>query len=404
MRTADDPPPKSGHPMDGSRSSYAILAGKLDNKRDISAFPSRSSYDSTSRLVKDKNGSTVASGPGTMLDIGEKTPVYRKDGPPRLTLTPLDEKDGADEKKDRSRSSGWSKYFATSGPTGPQGVSHLPAAYIKPHTISSSTYGSDYSNSSQVPSLPSRILSSALVAPLGIDFSKTMDGQRLSQVTSGSPSFSDSREDLAKRGSNPDVTRGQQGLIIDPSLDRKSHRSGHSLSTNNRTTTSSGLSSDFYREFGVTQWTPTSPTFKDPINRPRPPSSAYTNSVADSRVPSRGNGSGFFPGAGVSYRPKTKLSPILMSDFPAPPQQQRTVHPTARGSQAAAALPADDRDSVMTTFPRGVPSAYYADRQAEAPGSPPLAPSAPKRADQKPVMSDMSWLNLGLGNHQSNKS
>lgn len=121
-------------------------------------------------------------------------------------------------------------------------------------------------------------------------------------------------------------------------------------------------------------------------------------------MPSRGNGSGFFPGAGVSYRPKTKLSPILMSDFPAPPQQQRTVHPTARGSQAAAALPADDRDSVMTTFPRGVPSAYYADRQAEAPGSPPLAPSAPKRADQKPVMSDMSWLNLGLGNHQSNKS
>ena len=304
-----------------------------------------------------------------------------------------------DEKEDRSRSSGWSKYFATSGPTGPNGISHLPAAYLKPHTASATTYGSEYSNS-HTPSLPSRIPSSALVPPLDIDFSRTIDGQRLSHVTSGSPSFSDSREDLARNGSSTNLTLGQKGLIVDPNSDRRSQISGHSLSSYNRTTISSNLTNDFFNDSGNTPWTPVSTTFKDLVNNSRPTSSNYTNSVIEPRVPSRGKGSGgFFPGAGTSYRPaaKTKLGSTAAptSDWAAP--NPATTHTTTGAQQAPPpglkiTKPAEDRDSTMTVFPRGVPSAYYANRM-DARKSPPPA----QRSNQKAMVSDMSWLNLGLG-------
>jgi len=47
-----------------------------------------------------------------------------------------------------------------------------------------------------------------------------------------------------------------------------------------------------------------------------------------------------------------------------------------------------ERESTMTVFPRGVPSAYYADRNQEKED----AGKAP--AKQLPPQ-DMSWLNLG---------
>jgi hypothetical protein len=47
---------------------------------------------------------------------------------------------------------------------------------------------------------------------------------------------------------------------------------------------------------------------------------------------------------------------------------------------------ANDRDSTLTMFPRGVPSAYYANRPKEIDDA---------EAGKKPMDSDMSWLNLG---------
>jgi len=396
-------PPVQGRYDDGSRSSLAIIAGRFGSKRNTPSHQPKASYESTTRLVRDKNGGVIMSEPVEMLDIGEKTPVHRKPVPRSTLLAPQEEKEIADE-KDRSRSSGWSKYFATSGPSGPDGLSHLPAVYGKPQTVSGSNYGSgsEYSNS-RIPSQLSRLPSSVLVPPLDLDFSKhQFDGQRLSQVTSGSPSFSDSREDLARRGSTTDLTEGQKGLIVDPRLDRRSQISGHSLSSYKRTTMSSNITStsDLYNDSGATPWTPVSPSFKDHVNDSRPSSSNYTNSVIEPRVPSRGKSAGFFPGSGTSYRPaaRSRMGSGLKSST-------NNTGAVGSGTQALPTIPdlkiskpAEDRDSTMTVFPRGVPSAYYANRENDGTRSP---PPAAQRSNQKAMISDMSWLNLGLGGNQN---
>ena len=63
----------------------------------------------------------------------------------------------------------------------------------------------------------------------------------------------------------------------------------------------------------------------------------------------------------------------------------------APGLADETAQPVHDRDSTVTVFPRGVPSAYYANR--------------PKEVDQldankQPMSSDMSWLDLGGGGNR----
>ena len=92
--------------------------------------------------------------------------------------------------------------------------------------------------------------------------------------------------------------------------------------------------------------------------------------------------------------------------------------------------PAEERDSTMTVFPKGTPSAYYGDQQPQrkpAPG--PSALSAPQRPPEdrgstftlfpkgvdstyydnrqhgagKPVNSDLGWLNLGLNNNSQSR-
>jgi len=503
------PPRQSRFTMNGaSRNSFAIIAGKL--KRNTNHHQPKGSFESTTHLVKDKNGTMVRSEPMEMMDIGEKRPpVTRKPIPKTEQLPPTtsmyeSEKELAKTPDDRKRSSGWSKYFATSVPTGPNGLSHLPAAYIKPHTTSTYTDSSEYSDG-RLGSHPSHIPSSALVPPLDIDFSRTLDGQRLSHVASGSPSFSDSREDLARRGSAVAV-EGQRGLIVNErpeSRDRGSQISGYSLSTNNRTTLSSAITSEFYNESGNTPWTPTSTSFKDHVNNTDRASSVYTNSVYETRdrVPSRGKSAGFFPGAGTSFRPPrsrgmtanaaptadwaspkggaglSTLKPSAAADdrestltvFPrgvpsvtpapnvpttstsaspkagpgltaAPPKpvasvEERdstmTVFPRGVPSSSAAAtarapsgwaaskdgttlaIPkpgavTDERQSTLTIFPKGVPSAYYDDREkakqqesarANLNGTQKI--QGPQTSDQKIMMSDMSWLNLGLANNQN---
>ena len=265
---APAPPAKdryaSGVPKGGSHSSLAIIAGKLGGGNRNTSHSQKASFDSVAHLVKDKDGSVVMSEPVEMVNIGDNYTSIARKPVPGSTLAPPGVMDYDTEKElapmdDRSRSSGWSKYFATSGPTGPNGISHLPAAYLKSQSQSYLTDdGSVYSSQHL-----SRLPSSVLVPPLDIDFSKTLDGQRLSHVASGSPSFFDSREDLAKRGSMG--AEGQAGLIITPRpSSSRSHISGMSLSTNNRMTLSSNITSDYYNESGHTLWSPTAnATFKD---------------------------------------------------------------------------------------------------------------------------------------------
>ena len=363
------PPNKAwnNNAQNGSHSSLAIMTGKYGNRRvSNNNHQPKGSYESTAQLVRDKNGNAMGE-PVEMVDI-EKPPVERR-MTPRTEPTPpaaqygptLTESDAEkDERERKKRSSGWSKYFATSAPTGPNGLSHLPSAYAKTNTQSD---GSAYSTDRA--SQPSHIPSSVAVPPLDIDFGRTVDGQRLSHVAKGSPSFNDSREDLAKTGSF--APEGQRGLIVDP---KRRGSQSESISSYNRSTMSSTMTGEFFNE-SATPWTPTSTSFKDHLNS-RPPSSVYH--PHESRVPSRGKSAGFFPGAGTSHRPQK--SPKNKTGFSAaeirpPPKVQ----------------PAEDRDSTMTVFPRGVPSAYYADRERGPPA--------------KPANSDLGWLNLGLNNSQT---
>lgn len=426
------PPPKpwygqSNDSQDGSRSSLAIIAGKFGNKRNTNGHAPKQSYDSTTPL---RRGKSSRSQPERveMVDIEKRPPPVERKPLPRTAGT-ADATVGAtgasllgadlanQEVSDRrNRSSGWSKYFATSHPTGSDGLGHLPSAYLKPDAQSD---GSFYSTDRHI-SQPSRIPSSALVPPLDIDFSKTIDGQRLSHVTSGSPAFNDSREDLARRGSvgNLGVPEGQKGLIVDPGRPRSQSES--LASSYNRSTMSSNLTSDFFADSGATPWTPTSTSFKDHLIS-RPPSSNYTNSIYEQRVPSRGKSAGFFPGPGTSYRP----SRTKMSHNAAPSSEWAS--PQAKPAALALHRPAEDRESTMTVFPKGTPSAYYGDPQPQArPGAAApstLAPQRPPEAREstmtlfpkgvnstyyaerqplsgptKPVNSDLGWLNLGLNN------
>lgn len=356
-----------------SHSSLAIIAGKIGNRG--THHGAKDSFESTTHLVKDKNGNIVPVENHEMMDIGDKIAAANASNlaVPGATLD-KETRDG------RKRSSGWSKYFATSQPTGPNGLSHLPSAYAnKSKTLSvDSEYSQDRGTSHT-----SRIPSSALVPPLDVDFSKAVDGQPLSQVSQGSPAFFDSREDLARRGSSFDVHDGQRGVIVDPA--RKSQATSID-SFGNRSTLSSTLSSQFYNESGHTPWTP--------MSGDRATSSVYTESVYDerNRRPSRGKGAGFFPGAGTNYRPpKIKLS--------------HAAGPSAEWAspKMPAAQPVQDRDSTVTVFPG---ANYLDERNSKAesakPASQPQAgPGAHRSSQSQPNNTDMSWLNLGLSRSQS---
>jgi hypothetical protein len=409
------PPPGKAwnNSPNNSHSSLAIITGRF-GKRNTNGHQPNASYDSTARLVKDKNGTAIGGEPVEMVDLDEKkmavqrTPSMIARTEPKVppahygpNLTAEDAKDAADRRK---RSSGWSKYFATSQPTGPNGLSHLPSAYGK----GTNTYSdaSMYSNDRGV-SQPSQIPSSALVPPLDLDFTK-MDGQRLSHVASGSPAFNDSREDLASRGSL--APEGQRGLIVDPSRPRSQ---SETISSYNRSTMSSTMTtSEYYDNTGATPWTPTSTSFKDHLNS-RPTSSVYD---PRERVPSRGKSSNFFPGSGTSaYRPRSKATKLghsgaPTSDWAAPTRKNSTLKAPQR--------PADDRDSTVTVFPTGVPSTQYPGKEIQPPKiTRPWASNAPEDRDStltqfpgvpsayypgkdrvqepaKPVNSDLGWLNL----------
>jgi hypothetical protein len=322
----------------GSHSSLAIIGGKFSGNKRNSHAP-KGSFESTTNLVRDKNGGE----PMEMMDIGEKnthlSPQVNNAAVPSLNVL-------AASPEDR-RTSGWSKYFSTSQP---KELEHMPAAYAKDRdSVASQWPSSDTQSRSDV----SRIPSSILVPPLDVDFSKTVDGQRLSNVIAHSPSFADSREDLASRGS---TVQGQQVQIEDG--DRPMSGT-NTVSSYDRST----MSSDYYNNMSSinSPWTPFSNG-----NEQRPTSSVYTESIADRRIPSRAarsqGGSGFFPGSGntprvpaklkISHEPKqsaewptadgaSKDSPLLNS----PPPMRSPAYPK----------PAHDRASTATVFPHEAP-------------------------------------------------
>lgn len=338
------------------------------------------------------------------LERGDRAPstVYGA----TLTAQDAHPNEESARRANRNRSSGWSKYFATSAPTGANGLGHIPSAYVKNDGQAQSTER-DHSDRSNIPS--------SNLVPTGYEAEHhtTLDGQPLSHVAMRSPAFNDSREDLAKRGST--TTDGQRGLIVDPNQRRSE---SDSISSYNRSATSSARNSE-HRE--QTTWNPTGGnSFKDHLNS-RPPSSD-----ADRRMPSRGKSSHFFPGAGTSYRPQ-KSPKLEMGHTAAPsaewsmpkatgmrPAEPRgsnvTVWPGSPGHRtnpsADYSKPAEQRLMAATdsALPKPLISQYIGPSPSERGSNATVFPSTyypdnrPQRTQDtaaRPVNNDLAWLNLG---------
>lgn len=197
----------------------------------------------------------------------------------------------------RSRSSGWSKYFANNEATN---LAHMPSGR--------STYASERtSTGSQSNYTESRIYGhpSQAIPPLEIP---KFDGQRLSRVPTGSPTLGNSRENLQVQPMQAELGRANSN---------GSARSGNSHDA-------------YYARGPVESWTPVG-------NDGRPPSSTYTNSVVIDNHDSRDGASTYFPDGTSSFYPKSNYS----SFYPGQPKL------------GGLGLP-DGRESTYTMFPGGI--------------------------------------------------
>ncbi|OCK80331.1 hypothetical protein K432DRAFT_416769 [Lepidopterella palustris CBS 459.81] len=313
--------------MNASQSSLAIMTGRVgqNHKRGMGPLGSDAS---TAGLVT-KKSPLGYSDPVEMSKIDQRIsptlaertlqpfqPSTVMDSAPAATAATLG----------RSRSSGWSRYFANNEATN---LAHMPSGR--------STYTSDRTSSgSQSQYTDSRIISqpSQTIPPLELNFAK-FEGQRLSRVATGSPTLGHSRENLPTQSMQAELARANS--------------TGSSVSgLENEDSTAYTSTRD-----AITSWTPVSGNDW----HGRPPSSAYTNSLRASEVRD-GTSSYYANDATSSYYPKSGV---------------RSLFPGRIGA-------AEERDSTVTMFPRGVPDQGGGSRKDA--GHP-----------------DMSWLNLGAGAH-----
>ncbi|PVI07076.1 hypothetical protein DM02DRAFT_638120 [Periconia macrospinosa] len=248
----------------------------------------------------------------------------------------------------RSRSSGWSRYFANNEATN---LAQMPS--------DRSTFGSERtSTGSQSMYTNSRMYSqpSQAVAPLDVpkfDQSK-FDGQRMSNVVRGSPSLGNSQEDL------PDSS--------------SSTISGYSRD-------------DHYLRNGVDSWSPVN-------NDDRPASSNYTGSVVIDDY--RQGANQYYADNASSYYPKSNMSSFYPGQKLGAPEVRdstATLFPSAAHAHNAAPPSSQPQNNTFSDFypapPRiGVPTEGRESTVTVFPG---LQPGA----DPKTNQTDMSWLNLG---------
>ncbi|KAF2496317.1 hypothetical protein BU16DRAFT_374333 [Lophium mytilinum] len=195
----------------------------------------------------------------------------------------------------RSRSSGWSKYFANNEATNLAQMQSGRSTYTSDRTSAGSH--SQYADS-RIYSHPSQG-----VPPLDLNFAK-FEGQRLSRVATGSPTLGHSRENLPGQPMQAELARANSTGSTVSSLGHD----GSNLFSDNRGATES--------------WTPVS---SGNAWNQRPVSSNYTSSVRDGTT-------SYYNDGASSYFPK--------SEAPS------TFYP---------ARAAEGRDSTVTVFPRGVP-------------------------------------------------
>lgn len=260
----------------------------------------------------------------------------------------------------RSRSSGWSRYFANNDATN---LATMPD--------NRSTFASERtSTGSQSMYTDSRMYSQPMHAPPPLDIPK-FENQRISKVTTGSPTLGNSTDNLPGQPMQAELARANSGA-----------------------STRSGISSDgHYLRDPVESWTPVA-------HEERPPSSNYTGSVVMNDY--RDGASSYYPDGASSFYPKSGISSFY-------PGQPRLGAP-------------DVRESTNTVFPAGnlaniQPSQQQQQQQQQQhndfdsfyPAPPRLGgapdgresqvtvfPGGPGSGANKEGGQDMSWLNLGV--------
>ncbi|CAI6251245.1 unnamed protein product [Periconia digitata] len=257
----------------------------------------------------------------------------------------------------RSRSSGWSRYFANNEATNLAQMPNDRSTFGSERTSTGSH--SMYTNS-QMYSQPSQA-----VAPLDLprfDQSK-FDGQRMSNVVRGSPSLGNSQEDLPGQPMQAQLSRADS----------------------NGSTNSGYSRDDHYLRNGVDSWSPVN-------NDGRPASSNYTGSVVidDYRQQAA---SQYYPDNTSSYYPKSNMSSFYPGQKLGAPEirdSTATVFPSATPAHNVAPQPQNSTYSDFYPAPPRLGAAPE-DRESTVTVFPGIQPGADPKANQ----TDMSWLNLG---------
>jgi len=294
----------------------------------------------------------------------------------------------------RSRSSGWSRYFANNEATNLANVQADRSTYASDRTSTASQ--SQYTNSRIYNQHPSQH-----VAPLQIP---TFDGQRLSRVASGSPTLGSSTERLPHQVQPMQAELGR---------------------ANSNGSTRSGVSyNEHYFRDPVESWTPVgennrtssaytgSMVFDSNNNKNNDATSSYYPDGTDSFYP-KSDFSSFYPGQGTTVIPDVRDSSNTM--FPsgnrqtAPGEEMpKSKFSSMYPSPPRIGLP-QERESTVTLFPGPNPSAaapssnnqpnsfYPAPRAGHESTSTMFPGPGGAQNKSKDGQSDMSWLNLGTG-------
>ncbi|KAL1654531.1 hypothetical protein SLS61_002719 [Didymella pomorum] len=397
----------------GSVAAYNLPQGN-DSVTSLAIIQGKGGYGHKKNMASDASTAGLVKKPSPLAYSQEPYELAKFD----LKPEPVEEKmirqnsgrnPPANKGNGRSRSSGWSRYFANNEATNLA----MPA-----NNDNRSTFASDRSSMlSQSQYTSSRMPSqhpSTYVPPLEIP---KFDGQRLSRVASGSPTL---------------------GSIQSQSLPHQPMQATLGRTNSNGSSRNSALSLDepHYFRKPVDSWTPVG-------DDGRPPSSTYTGSMviepnnnnhkfdaASSYYPDDGNSfypksnfSSFYPGQGknsldvpdlrdstfttfpsaqasnahVEEMPKSKFS----SMYPVPPRLGLNLNPQDREStvtvfpglhqpqsaQIENAMPSP----IQNSFHPGVPRIGHESTVTMFPGGPPGGPNPPNNKEGD----NMSWLNLG---------
>ncbi|KAF2447854.1 hypothetical protein P171DRAFT_354145 [Karstenula rhodostoma CBS 690.94] len=260
----------------------------------------------------------------------------------------------------RSRSSGWSRYFANNDATN---LAAMP-------TDNRSTFASERtSTGSQSMYNDSRMYSQSMQPPPPLDIPK-FENQRISKVTTGSPTLGNSTDNLPGQPMQAELARANSGA-----------------------STRSGISNDdrHYLRDPVESWSPVG-------NEGRPVSSNYTASVVLNDY--RDGASSYYPDGTSSFYPKSGTSSFI-------PGQSRLGGPEVRDSTNTI-FPAGNLANMPPSQPQEQQQQYN-DFDSFYPAPPRLGgapdgresqitvfPGGPAGDARKEGGQDMSWLNLGV--------